>query len=83
MSRLLALAIIICLPVSALAYGNRGGDDGYRTTRDTASIIELIPDFEELQCTSTCEGNSECRKITDANSCLEQSEALGCFWSCE
>lgn len=84
MIRFLAPIILIYISQTAYAAGEGASFSAPEITpREIATISELIPDLEDLECQSQCEGAPGCGQFTDVDSCVDEGQARGCFWSCK
>ena len=52
-------------------------------SRAISALFSATSDSETLKCTPRCDGHKGCSRHKNLDSCVADSSARGCFWSCE
>lgn len=52
-------------------------------SRAISSLFKTVSTVDTLKCTPRCEGHKGCSRHHDIDTCISDSNARGCFWSCE
>lgn len=84
--KLIAALILIYSSQVALAGGESDlYDGGVSASREITSVLDTLPDQEDLDQAPRCEGNprvsNTCSEFRTLDLCLELGSDQGCFWA--